>query len=987
MISRHRFSLGLLAFVLIALTSGSAFGAATIVIQNGDGAGVGFNDSTPMAPVGGNAGTTLGQQRLNAFQAAANIWGATLNSTSTITVLATWENLACTSNSAVLGSAGTLTIFREFTGATFPGTWYGAALANKLFGSDLDGGAEIRARFNVNLGNAGCLDGTHYYLGLDNNHGSDIDLVSVLIHEFSHGLGFQTFTNSSTGVQQSGFPTIYDRFLTDHTSGKTWIQMTDAERQASAINTLKLSWNGFQVTSAVPSVLTGTPTLKVNTPAAIAGNYQVGTASFGPALSSPGITADVVQALDPIDGAGPSTTDGCSALTNPGAVSGNIALIDRGTCTFVTKVKNAQNAGAVGVIIVDNMAGSPPPGLGGTDASITIPSVRVTLADGTTIRNQLGSGVNASLTLNLAVRPGADSAGRALLYAPNPFEGGSSVSHWDTSAFPNQLMEPNINGDLTHSVTTPQDLTYSLLRDVGWVLAADTNVQFSASNYNVGEGDGKATITVSRSGDTTGASTVDFATSNGTASQKSDYIVRSGTLTFAAGVTSRTFSVPLIDDVYAEGNETINLTLSNPVGAVVTAPSTATITIADNDAAGPSIAQKRFGASFGGAEETPPNASLGGGQGYVLLNAAETSANVSLQFLNLGSAETAAHIHGPVPSGTPGPIIFPLNTTNPVVDQAISPTPQNVADLKNGLHYINIHSNNFPLGEIRGQLLWNPTMEGAFFVRQHYLDFLGREPDAAGLQFWLDRLNLNCVSGSQCFHDNTVGVSDAFFFEPEFHQTAGFVFLVYRAAYGNTQPFHNPDGSNPAEANKLPEYGVFTADRARVVGGANLSASQQAFANLFVTRAEFTSKYGAGLNTGALFVDAVLANIQADDNVNLTSQRQALIDQYNTAGGGNGGRAQVMYLLGLDDAVNNPINNRAFVNAEYNRQFALTLYFGYLRRNPDIAGFLFWQGQINLAPVGDVPKQQALVCSFVTAPEYEFRFGPNAPRNNRECPQ
>jgi hypothetical protein len=246
---------------------------------------------------------------------------------------------------------------------------------------------------------------------------------------------------------------------------------------------------------------------------------------------------------------------------------------------------------------------------------------------------------------------------------------------------------------------------------------------------------------------------------------------------------------------------------------------------------------------------------------------------------------------------------------------------------------------------------------------------------------------LNCVSGSQCFHDNTVGVSDAFFFEPEFHQTAGFVFLVYRAAYGNTQPFHNPDGSNPAEANKLPEYGVFTADRARVVGGANLSASQQAFANLFVTRAEFTSKYGVGLNTGALFVDAVLTTIQTDDGVSLASQRQALIDQYNTAGGGNGGRAQVMYLLGLDDAINNPINNRAFVNAEYNRQFALTLYFGYLRRNPDIAGFLFWQGQINLAPVGDVPKQQALVCSFVTAPEYEFRFGPNAPRNNRECPQ
>jgi len=302
-----------IATSIVFVTATSAFGAATILIQNGDAAGVGFNDTTPVAPIGGNPGTTLGQQRLNAFQAAGNIWGATLNSGPTITVLATWEALSCTSNSAVLGSAGANTIWRDFPGATFPGTWYSAALANRLGGVDLAGTPEIRARFNVNLGNPGCLDGTHYYLGLDNNHGNDIDLVSVLIHEFGHGLGFQTFTNASTGVQNSGFPSIYDRFLMDDTSGKTWIQMSDAERQASAINTLKLSWSGIQVTGAVPNVLTGTPQLRVNSPAGIAGNYDVGTASFGPALSSPGITGKEVQALDPSDDAGSSTTDGCTA--------------------------------------------------------------------------------------------------------------------------------------------------------------------------------------------------------------------------------------------------------------------------------------------------------------------------------------------------------------------------------------------------------------------------------------------------------------------------------------------------------------------------------------------------------------------------------------------------------------------------------------------------------------------------------------------------
>ena len=66
-----------------------------------------------------------------------------------------------------------------------------------------------------------------------------------------------------------------------------------------------------------------------------------------------------------------------------------------------------------------------------------------------------------------------------------------------------------------------------------------------------------------------------------------------------------------------------------------------------------------------------------------------------------------------------------------------------------------------------------------------------------------------------------------------------------------------------------------------------------------------------------------------------------------------------------------------FVDAEYNRQFALTLYFAYLRRNPDIAGFLFWQTQINKAPVRDGPTQQGLVCSFITSAEYQARFEAN----------
>ncbi len=465
----------LLVAIFTLILSSSAFGSATIVILNNDAAGVGFNDPTPVAPVGNNTGTTLGQQRLNAFQFAANIWGATLNSTQTIIIRADWPaNPSCTSTTATLGSAGASFIFRDFPNAPVAGTWYSVALANALSGSDLNtvpGTQEINAHFNVNLGNTGCLTGTFFYLGLDNNHGNNVDLVGVLMHEFSHGLGFQTFTNTQTGVLNGGFPSIYDDFLFDDTTSKTWVQMSPAERAASAINNGNLVWTGPLVTANVHNVL-GTPRLRVNSPGAIAGNYQVATADYGPSLSSSVLTANVVQAFDPADGVGPSTTDGCSALTNAAAVAGKIALVDRGICNFDIKTKNAQDAGAVGVVVANNVANPLVTTMGGADAAIvpliTIPSVMISQADGTTVKGQINAPVNATMFVDTSVAQGADAQGRALMYAPTTFSSGSSVSHWDTSEFPNQLMEPNVSGDLTHSVAQPFDLTLAQLRDVGW---------------------------------------------------------------------------------------------------------------------------------------------------------------------------------------------------------------------------------------------------------------------------------------------------------------------------------------------------------------------------------------------------------------------------------------------------------------------------------------------------------------------------------------
>ncbi|HUP96581.1 MAG TPA: PA domain-containing protein [Usitatibacter sp.] len=467
----------MLKFLLSLATLGIASTslAATVTLVNLNAPGVGLNDPTPAAPVGGNTGTTIGQQRLIALQHAANTWGAKLDSTAEIRLQVAFTTRTCTTTAAVLASSGTIQAVRDFPGTIFPNTWYHTALANKLAGFDLipeDGSGlsdDIQAVFNINLGASNCLAGGGWYYGLDTHHSaSQVNLVTVALHEFAHGLGFASFTNVSTGTLFGGLMDIYSKFYFDNTANKTREQMTNAERVASAINPRNVVWTGPAVTAQVPSVLgPGTPLLRLTAPASIAGDYQVGAAAFGPQLSSPGISGSVVLGLDDANAGGPSTTDACTAITNPAAVAGRIALVDRGTCGFVIKAKNLQNAGAIGVLIADNVAGGPPAGMAGVDPTITIPSVRITLADGNAIKAQLG-GVNATLSVDLAVRAGADRHGRVLLNTPNPVVPGSSVSHWDPIAAPNQLMEPNINSDLQLEVDPPEDLTRAQLRDVGW---------------------------------------------------------------------------------------------------------------------------------------------------------------------------------------------------------------------------------------------------------------------------------------------------------------------------------------------------------------------------------------------------------------------------------------------------------------------------------------------------------------------------------------
>jgi len=447
------------AVALVALPA-APVSAAQIFLINFDDPGEGLNDPTPATPVGGNPGTTLGDQRQFAYLVGADLLAAAIDSSQPIFVAARFNPLSCSPTSGVLGSAGTTFVIRDFAGATAPATWHHSALADALSGVDqVPGFVDISSTFNSRIGtDPGCLTGRDWYYGFDHNGGTDFDFLNVVVHEIAHGLGFSNFINEGTGATLGGFHDVYSRQTLDVTTGKLWSDMTQAEIADSAINDGNVVWAGLEVTSQAPSVLGPRPSLKVQTPFGIKGSYEAQAASFGPALTGEG-TPGLLVAAD--DGVGVGS-DGCEPiLTN---LSDKIALIDRGTCTFTQKVANAQARGAKGVVIANSVAQGLP-GMGGADPSVTIPSVGVTQALGATLRASHKPVVR--LLLDDDFLAGAVD-GMVRLYAPPVVAGGSSGSHWDVTASPNLLMEPFINPDLRAADTL--DLTPAQFKDVGWVL-------------------------------------------------------------------------------------------------------------------------------------------------------------------------------------------------------------------------------------------------------------------------------------------------------------------------------------------------------------------------------------------------------------------------------------------------------------------------------------------------------------------------------------
>jgi len=250
-----------------------------------------------------------------------------------------------------------------------------------------------------------------------------------------------------------------------------------------------------------------------------------------------------------------------------------------------------------------------------------------------------------------------------------------------------------------------------------------------------------------------------------------------------------------------------------------------------------------------------------------------------------------------------------------------------------------------------------PIDNAEFFVRQHYADFLNRQPDSGGLAFWTNHIAI-CFNDRACVDDRRIGTSAAFFIENEFQQTGFYIYRFYQASLG-----------------RRPTYAEFTADRGQVIGGPNLEAGKQTFATEFVQRQVFLDKYPLSMD-GPTFVDALISTASVASGVaDLSTRRADLLARYNA--GGNQTDSRVRVVRGL-------IDDSAFSAALYNPAFVLMQYFGYLRRPPDQNGYNFWLDHLNNR---NPNNYRAMVCAFITSHEYQRRFSTIITRSNQDCAQ
>jgi hypothetical protein len=230
------------------------------------------------------------------------------------------------------------------------------------------------------------------------------------------------------------------------------------------------------------------------------------------------------------------------------------------------------------------------------------------------------------------------------------------------------------------------------------------------------------------------------------------------------------------------------------------------------------------------------------------------------------------------------------------------------------------------------------------FVRQHYIDFLGREPDESGFNFWSDQI-LSCAGDGACRERRRINVSAAYFLSMEFQKTGGMVDALYRASYDR----------RPMYAEFMPDTAVVGRDV--VVGrgdwGRQLEANKVAFIAAWVERPAFRAAYDNLANDA--FVDTLISHAGG-----FNDDRAALVNGLTS---GTLTRAAVLRRIA---------ENEGFVHAKSNQMFVMMEYFGYLRRDPDENGYQFWLNKLN--QFNGNFEQAEMVKAFILSGEYRDRF-------------
>jgi hypothetical protein len=514
--------------------------------------------------------------------------------------------------------------------------------------------------------------------------------------------------------------------------------------------------------------------------------------------------------------------------------------------------------GALSVATLTIADDDPPPSASVGDATVTEGDSGTTAA---TFTVSLSAPSGKPVTISFATADATATAGSD--YQPtsgtltfNPGETTKTVAVpivGDTTFEPDETFFVNLSN--------PVNATLARAQGVGTITNDDSSVQFGASAMAVDESAGSVQVAVTRSGVLSGVCAVDYTTSDGTASQRSDYNLALGTLRFAPGEASKVINVFITDDALVEGPETFNITLNNPVGCSLGSPSAAVVTINSDDA-----------------------------------------------------------------SAGPNPI------------------------------------------------------EGAqFFVRQHYRDFLNRDPDAAGLQFWTSGIT-SCGADSRCVEVKRINTSAAFFLSIEFQETGYLVERMYKAAFGDAAGSSTLGGAHTLAVPvvRLSEFlrdtqEIGSTPAQVIVGQGNwqqqLEDNKQAFALEFVQRQRFADAFPSSLSADQ-FVRRLNANaggVLAEADI---TQLDALFGGPSAPSDDAAKRAQAIRAVAENAVLNANERNRAFV---------LMQYFGYLRRNPDNApdsdytGYDFWLQKLNQFNGNFV--QAEMVKAFITSTEYRQRFG------------